>query len=210
MKKIALILVLIISINIFGCSNDKRTDEEILNDILYEIEGECTSIIIKLQTELDNTCDSVGDSYNNYLSNKNMLTDWYALALTETEAMYDKIDIKMDKYYDYVATMKDEEITVQYKAIEKIYEVVFEKSLEEYKQLICNDSYEGIKKTYGDIIHEAYESTERKEWMKESSEFNITVLREKAHMYNLFQEKGTYLFEKWQASGEKLPEFVKE
>ena len=70
--------------------------DELLNDIVQKTQNTTDY----LTNELDAFFAAANDSYDGYIQNKEVLANWYALAYSESEKLYESIKTDCEKYHE--------------------------------------------------------------------------------------------------------------
>ena len=63
-------------------------DNSSLEGIREGIESDFSNTIQKITEKLEETNSAVGNSYEEYIENKHLITDWYAFTISEEDALF--------------------------------------------------------------------------------------------------------------------------
>lgn len=143
-----------------------------LEEIIQRAQADFVETSQKLLDEQEKVFSEVGDGYEDYLANIDMIQAWYELSISETEALGERAVEYGREYYkavvDNVDVTDDRELD---KATEEFYDTVYEDAYDDYYDAIYEDAYDEMYDTYYDgIIHDAYDKTPYDEWSDTSSD----------------------------------------
>lgn len=143
-----------------------------LEEIIQRAQADFVETSQKLLDEQEKVFSEVGDGYEDYLANIDMIQAWYELSISETEALGERAVEYGREYYkavvDNVDVTDDRELD---KATEEFYDTVYEDAYDDYYDAIYEDAYDEMYDTYYDgIIHDAYDTTPYDEWSDTSSD----------------------------------------
>lgn len=181
--------------------NKKDTKSEIdsLEGILEEITNDYTETIDCIKSELNKVHQNIGDTYQDYVENKEELTDWYDFALDESESLYKRTDNNVRAYYEKVL----EEINLdEYDdvedAMDNIYEAVYEDAMDEYYDVVYEDLLDEVKDIYYDgIIENGKDSVEYGDWLDEYSECYSDWLDSRSDIYSIWLDYRSDFYSDW-------------
>ena len=164
-KRIILIMMTIMIFSLVACGNEKvkddneknnskketnqpeiKYDSNDLDSMIKAVEGECEATSQSITTKSEDVLEKLGNTYESYDANKNILTEFYEETLKDSTVLYERIqDINVD-YYKCVANNYREDYDEWYDALEEYYDTLDE-SLEEFYD-IWNKYYDvGVKST---------------------------------------------------------------
>ena len=119
-----------------------------LQSILEEIDADVDSTISSLSEELAAVSTPASLSYEDYAAVADSLTEWYALAQSETQALYDRIDDYTIEYYVALASIANPEDPytmsaafqeIYWAAYQDVYAAVYDGVYDELFYGIYND-----------------------------------------------------------------------
>lgn len=82
-------------------------DNSSLEGIREGIENDFSDTIQKINEKLEETNSAVGNSYEEYIKNKQLVTDWYTFAISEENALFERTVERSVEYYKLIATSID-------------------------------------------------------------------------------------------------------
>ena len=84
-------------------SSTVNVDDSSLEGILQGIKDDCTYTVEQFGKELEKVSEIAGVSYEAYVENKQMLSDWYELVIKETENLFERTKENSVKYLNKMA-----------------------------------------------------------------------------------------------------------
>ena len=181
MKKhlIALLLASILSVNLIACgSNTTNTDEtsqektvttdnrpepsydkSTLEGILSGIETDFESTIDYLQTSFGETNITIGDTYEGYLENKQVLLDWYNFVLSEENALFERTKANTIDYFKLISSSIDHEDDDRIDdAMDDFYDKIYDDAMDDFYDDIYDNLMDDVYDTYYDgIVEDGYD-----------------------------------------------------
>ena len=189
-KMVGVLLVVIMTVTLVACGGKEKVkyDNSSLKSILSSVEEEFSVTTEYLESELDKVFGKMGRTCEEYIKNQDKLTEWYSLAQTETEELFEKTITGSNDYFELMqATVDMEDYEEVYEVMEEYYEIIVTDCLEEYYENLFYGMMEDIEE---DIIDELYDA------------YNDGELRKKD--YTPFEEMHEYVNESLMSSYEKL------
>lgn len=166
-------------------SSDMSVDSTELAEILTEITNDYSITITYLTEELASVYDTIGDTYNGYVNNEDVLFDWYELVLEETEKLYERTEGYVAAYYKLVASTGSSDDDAVEDAMDEIYDVVYEDTLEELYDTIYEDTFDEVyEKYYEEILEDAKDSADFGDWLDIRSDFYSEWLDSRSDFYS--------------------------
>lgn len=152
--------------------SESTTPANSLEEIIQRAQADFTETSQKLLGEQEKMFSEVGDSYEDYLANIDLIQAWYDLSISETEALGERAVEYGREYYkavvDNVDVTDDRELD---KATEEFYDAIYEDAYDDYYSAIYEDAYDEMYDAYYDgIIQDAYDTTPYDEWSDTSSD----------------------------------------
>lgn len=130
------------------------TGDAELDALLNDIVSNASASISALAAQQQEFLTAANDSYDGYQSNKQMLADWYASALSESEKLYSSMLESCAKYYE---VLRSNDGYAEYKewnnALDESYGVWNDSMSDYYRE--WNDLFEDVYKDCSDMITEA-------------------------------------------------------
>lgn len=176
------------------------TSNKVFEGILGDIQADFSETIDTLNTELQNVYSGVGETYDDYVKNKSLISDWYALALDESQKLFDRTNEKSVEYYKWVATEYANDYSEADSAMNDYFQAVYNGVMDDYFDAVYNDAMDELfKKYYNGIIDDGYDSTEYAQWSEESSQFYQQWSDASSAFYQLWSEEGSSIYRRWSA-----------
>lgn len=176
-----------------------------LEEILVGITSDYEAAIQKLTTEKENVVAGVGDTYEDYVKNEQLVTDWYTLVLTEEEALFERTTDNAIAYFKLISeTVNHEDYDAWDDAMDEFYDVVYEDAMEAFYENIYEDAMENMYDTYYDgIVAEGCDTVEYSEWSDVSGKCYEEWSDASGDIYETWSDFGSDLYEMWSdVSGE--------
>ena len=174
-------------------------DNSTLGGILNGISSDFEVTIQYLNEELENVYAGVGESYEKYVENKQILEDWYALAISESEKLFDRTEKASEEYFILIPKKIDcEDDDAIDDAMDEFYEVVYEDAMDEYYDAVYEDAMDDIFDAYYDgIVADGYEEVPYAEWSAESSDCYRTWSDTSSSIYRTWSDAGSAYYRLW-------------
>lgn len=127
---------------------------------LEKAQADCSDTSQKILDEQQKMFSEVGTTLDEYLANVDKVQAWYDLAVSESEALAERLVGYGREYYqlvvDNVDVTDDRELD---KATEDFYDAVYEDALDDYYDTVYEDAFEEAYDAYYDgIISDAYDT----------------------------------------------------
>ena len=100
-------------------------DNSTLEGIREGIESDFSDTIQKINEKLEETNSAVGNSYEEYITNKQLVTDWYTFAISEENALFERTVERSVEYYKLIAASIDLQIIMQETMLWKHFMMIF-------------------------------------------------------------------------------------
>lgn len=170
------------------------TDDEdldrLLNDIVYKTE----STTKELENSLNEFLDKTGDTYDGYKQNKQMLADWYVLALSKSDELYKAIQEDCSQYHEMLLT---DPKYAQY----KVWNDALSESYDVWNDAL-SDYYGDWNDLFGDIYHDCTDMIQKALDQYGYDEYNDAW----DEMYDAYQESWDAMYELRQDAWDDLYE----
>jgi len=138
------------------------TPKEDNQDLESLIAADAEATSAKLQKELDALYEATGDTYDGYKENVDKLTEWYALAESESTALYGRINESTIQYLKTVeATTEKTDFETWSDALDDSYKA-WDRGMEDYYKA-WDEMYEDLYKKYDRILSDAYDQVSYEE-----------------------------------------------
>ena len=138
------------------------TPKEDNQDLESFIAADVEATSAKLQKELDSIYEATGDTYDGYKENVDKLTEWYALAESESTALYGRINESTIQYLKTVeATTEKTDFETWSDALDDSYKA-WDRGMEDYYKA-WDEMYEDLYKKYDRILSDAYDQVSYEE-----------------------------------------------
>ncbi|MEF2655222.1 MAG: hypothetical protein U0M72_02125 [Eggerthellaceae bacterium] len=181
-KRIAeAIIVVFIALSVIvltGCSNIEQAVQKSSSPsaTLEEITADFESTSGKLTEELEKVNASAGTTYEEYAENKQLLTDWYALVLSESESLFARTKEKSADYFRaVVATVDHADSSALQPSMKEYYRTVYDDAMTLYYRSVYDDAFQNVYRTYHDgVMKDAYKKLSYSEY----SDVNTALYRE--------------------------------
>lgn len=176
------------------------TPDKAFDGILGDIQTDFSETIDTLNTELQNVYSGVGETYDDYVKNKSLISDWYTLALDESQKLFDRTNEKSVEYYKWVAEEYANDYSKADSAMNDYFQAVYNGVMDDYFQAVYNDAMDELfQKYYNGIIDDGYDSAEYAQWSDESSQFYRQWSDASSAFYQLWSEEGSDIYRRWSA-----------
>ena len=102
-------------------------DNSSLEGIREGIENDFSDTIQKINKKLEETNSAVGNSYEEYIENKQLITDWYGFAIAEEDALFQRTIERSVEYYKLIAnSINPADYDARDDAMETFYDDVYD------------------------------------------------------------------------------------
>lgn len=178
---------------------DDENLDRLLNDIIYK-----TELTTKeLESGLNDYLNATGDTYNGYKQNKQMLADWYALALNKSDELYKAIQEDCSQYHEMLLNdPKYAQYKVWNDALSESYEVWNDALSDYYGD--WNDFFSDIYRNCTDMIQESLDQYGYDEYSDAWDEMYDTYQESWDAMYDLRQDAWDDLYKARQDTWDEL------
>lgn len=171
-------------------------------DILNSIQSDFESTIAELNGSLDNVKSAIGETFDGYVENEQMLLDWYEEAENATQSLGERTVENGRAYFKAVAaTIDHEDSRALEDALDSYYDAVYEDAYEMYYDAIYEDAYEAIYDAYYDgILSDAYDSmweNNYDEWSDVSSDCYKYWSRSMSDVYKQWSRSKSDVYSDW-------------
>ncbi|HHX29938.1 MAG TPA: hypothetical protein GX720_01775 [Clostridiaceae bacterium] len=155
--------------------NDPLTENRELAEILTELKNEFEGVEQLMTDELNSVYGILGNTYQSYVENYQLLLDWYDRALKEMEGLYESVPDKVLEYYKTIPLVLDQDDS---KAIDHaLYDfsdAFYWGILEQVKNTFQRTLLDEIRSKYYDgILDDARGSVSYDEWFKTKTGSNV-------------------------------------
>ncbi|MCD7884876.1 MAG: hypothetical protein LUI87_14410 [Lachnospiraceae bacterium] len=153
-------------------------------DDVKAIEAEFDTTIDYLTEELNAVCDSFGGTYDGYVANKQNLSDWYELAVSETNELFTTVKEDSIEYFRTVALSGDVDTKYVWQYdLSDYYRYIYEDAFTNYyrsvytglSQIIYREIYNGVVSSGNSTTDYSSWSSERSDCYSQYSEFRSTI-----------------------------------
>ena len=173
-----------------------KIDYSTSDGILKGINEDCLSTAEFLNKELDTVNAVAGVSLEEYMENKQLVSNWYEIVVSESEDFFERTKENSIKYYKLLL----EEIDLSnwdaiYDSFEIYYDSVLDETMEEYYDEICDALMEKAYDSYYDgVIDDGYDTVEYEIYQKELEEAYKMYFDYGSELYEMYLESGSYLY----------------
>ena len=215
-KRICVIILLVSVVLLTACGNEAGNKEDelgineydntTLEGIIEGVEKDFDTTIVYLEKNLNDVYQTMNQTYEGYLENKQSLYDWYDLMKLESNALFKRTEEKAIEYYKLIAsTIDHEKEGTMSDAMEDFYETVFEKCYAKYYEEVCDDMMDFVYgEIYEEIVEEAEDTIDETEWEKEYEECYEHLESTYEEISNLCYEVVNLQGEIWYAIGNEF------
>ena len=175
-------------------------DSNDLSGILDAIRDDFDSVTVLLMKALDAVYATVGDTYEDYLANKQAITDWYALVQSESVSLFERTRAKSENYYRLVASSIDHKDSDAIDtALEAYSNAVYDGVFDDYCDAIYDGAFDDINEKYYDgIIASARDSANNfSDWLDVSSACFSEWLDANSGFFSLWLDASSDVFSTW-------------
>lgn len=139
-------------------------DNSSLEGILASIQADYSNTIENLLTHMEETNAIAGISYEDYKANKQLVTDWYTLAIAEEAALFARTEERaMDYYRLMVSTIDHADDDTMDDAMENFYDAIYDNAMDDFYDEIYDDAMDDLYDTYyGGVVDDGFGQTIRK------------------------------------------------
>lgn len=176
-------------------------DNSSLEGIRDGIENDFSDTIQKITEKLEETNSSVGNSYEEYIENKQLITDWYAFAISEEDALFQRTIERSVEYYKLIATSIDPaDYDARDDAMEAFYDDVYDDLMDNFYDEIYDDAMDEVYDTYYDgIVEDGYDVAPYEKWSEESSACYKEWSEASSSIYKSWSDTSSKLYGYWSA-----------
>ena len=208
-KTIALLVAAVMLLSLTACGNNNSATQDTtptvsfnagtLEGILEGITADFSATSDLLNKEWASVRTTIGDTYEGYEKNQQVLLDWYDLVHSETAALYARTSERVIAYYKLVADTidrKDDDAIDE--ATDEIYDVVYEDCFDDLYDVVYEDIYDDIYDEYYEgIIDDAEDSMEYGDWLDVRSDFYGTWLDVRSDFYGEWLDARSNFYGTW-------------
>ena len=130
--------------------------------ILDEIQGDFNDTAQKLYDDQQSMFSEVGETYDSYIENKQLVQDWYDLTISETEELNARTQENSEAYFQAVIDSVDtSDSDAVDDAIDDFYDAIYDDAYGDYYDTVYDDLYDDAYDQYYDgIISDALDGAE--------------------------------------------------
>lgn len=211
------ITILTMAVGLTACGETAKTTESVRTDSKQEasadydnsslegirdgIENDFSDTIQKITEKLEETNSAVGNSYEEYIENKQLITDWYAFAISEEDALFQRTVERSVEYYKLIATsIEPADYDARDDAMEAFYDDVYDDLMDDFYDEIYDDAMDEVYDTYYDgIVEDGYDVAPYEKWSEESSACYKEWSESSSSIYKSWSDTSSKLYGYWSA-----------
>ena len=131
-------------------------------DVLASMQADFSDTAQKLYDEQSALFEKVGDTFDGYVSNVDAVESWYALTVSETEALGERVLENSKAYYQAVIDSIDvTDGDAVSDAIEAYYDAIYDDAYGDYYDAVYDDLYkQAFDQFYDGILSDAFDTEE--------------------------------------------------
>lgn len=170
-------------------------DNRSLEGIREGIESDFSDTIQKINEKLEQTNSAVGNSYEEYIKNKQLITDWYTFTISEEDALFERTVEHSVEYYKLIAASIDPvDYDARDDAMDSFYDDIYDNLMDIFYDEIYDDTMNEVYSTYYDgIVEDGYDVAPYEKWSEESSA-----------CYKEWSEYSSSIYQSWSDTSSKL------
>lgn len=176
-------------------------DNSSLESIREGIESDFSNTIQKITEKLEETNSAVGNSYEEYIENKHLITGWYAFTISEEDALFKRTVERSVEYYKLIATSIDPaDYDARDDAMEAFYDDIYDDQMDNFYDKIYDDAMDEVYNTYYDgIVEDGYDVAPYEKWSEESSVCYKEWSESSSSIYKSWSDTSSKLYGYWSA-----------
>lgn len=174
-------------------------DNSSLESILLSIETDFADSIKFLQDSFEKVVISVGDTYEKYLENKQLLSNWYELVISEETTLFERTTERAVEYMKLITTTIDhhKDGTID-DAMDELYDRIYDNAMDDFYDEIYDDLMDDAYDEYYDgIVEDGYDVDPYEKWSKESSKAYQEWSDASSNIYKLWSDTSSKLYRYW-------------
>lgn len=170
-----------------------------LKEIRLSIGAHAETVISAIEKEYEDMTSSLGDTYETYLTNKSVLTEWYSSTLSELETAYSSINEQAINYYRMVPTHVDvTDSDAVDSVMDDFYDDIYEDVLDEFYDRIYEGLFDRVYDDYYDgVIDDGEENVDYGDWLDVRSEFYDSWLDARSDFYDSWLDIRSDIYSDW-------------
>ncbi len=168
-------------------------------EILKTIQNDFTDTSEKLNGDLEVVYGKLGEDYETYTANVDVLEDWYKTAETETEALCERTRENGAAYFKAVVESagEDDYETID-DAMDEYYDAIYDDAFTDYYRSVYEDAYEDVYYTYyDDVIGDAYGNADYDEVSDTASDCYRSWSDSRSGVYRAWSDGRTDVYRDW-------------
>lgn len=176
---------------------DASDPEAVLGEIMDDFED----VTSQLTEKLDETFTAVGSTYDEYQENKDLIDEWIALVLSESEALFARTKENSIAYFKLIAADDDHEYREFCDdAMDDYYDIVYDDALDGYYDELYDDAMDDLyDQYYNGIVDDAYDDIYYEQWQEARSECYETWRNARSAIYEKWRYERSYVYGLWSA-----------
>lgn len=180
---------------------DRDYDESDPTAVLGEITNDFADVTTQLTEKLTETFSDVGTTFEDYQKNKELVDEWIALVLSESDALFARTKENSIAYFKLIAADEDHKYSEFCDdALDEYYDAVYDKAMDEYYDTLYDDAMDDLYDEYYDgIIDDAYDDVKYEEWSNASSECYKQWSDASSAIYKKWSDESSYIYGLWSA-----------
>lgn len=172
---------------------------------LNEISGDFAATMKKIIDAEDALFEKTG-TYDEYVDNRQLVTDWYNTAISESEALFTRTHENAQEYFRLIAgTIDHDDYDAIDDAVDEFYDVVYDDAMDDYYDDIYDDAMDDMYDHYYDgVMDDAYDQIPYEEWNDALTECYREWSDAGTALYRLWSDAGTGYYRMWSAISSKF------
>ena len=223
-RLITLLLTFVMSANLIACSSTNAEtnqtpeinanqadtssnrpatpyDNSTLDSIITGIENDFSDTIKYFQTTFEETNATIGETYEGYIENKQVLLDWYDLVLSEESALFERTKARAIEYLKLISSSIDHgDDNAIDDAMDNYYDKIYDGVMDDFYDDAYDNLMDDVYDTYYDgIVDDGYDVAPYEQWLDESKDCYKSWSETGSAIYKNWSETGSTLYHYWSA-----------
>ena len=168
------------------------------DDILEEIKQDFAETLAEFSSSYDDTVTAIGDTYEDYVANEQLLNDWYQHILDDSEALLSRMIDGVKDYCRAIGPQAEAGTLDADEAIDRVYDEVYNGVLDDY----YDEVYTGLidnayERYYNGIIDDGYDTVDWDEWYDVSDRSHSAWYDASSGVYDLWYDASSEVYDIW-------------
>lgn len=180
-------------------NGQQPTDANSLEGVLAAIDADEKNAVENINAKEAEAAGKLGETYESYVSNKQVLTDWYATVEKESGIFYGKLSANVTKYFQMLSQQVQADPDMNWDAVtDDFYDSVYNTALDNFYDDIYDTTLDDVyDKYYDDVLDEKPDNVEYESYYAERSECYKAWSNARSDFYKAWSNMRSNVYKLW-------------